>query len=445
LIDVPERAFLALAVPLGLAFALALPPGAAPDEGPHLGRVWTLLDGRWLPPGPARPAPIPSSIAGLHRTINEGAPRTVIRRSVGATLALATAPLEPERTRLLVGVSPYSPLPYAPAAAAVALGRAIGAPPGVLVWLARAANLAAFLALAAFAIRVCPVRRWTLVLLALLPMSLAMAASVSADAVTFGVALLFVAVAMRAALASGRLASSELAGLLAAAVALGLVKSGVQPLAAAALAIPAARCGGAGRWLALLAGIGLAVAVPLGLWLVALEAAGSPPLTEGADPAAQLRHVLADPFGLLRVLASTTAIEIGLWWRSFVGVFGPATTWLPAPFYPAWAVVLVGVAFADGPQPAVLGWARRAALAFGFAVAALAVLVTAYLGWNPVGATHVLGVQGRYFLPFAPALLLALPSRDRPLPAPWRLAVLAFAAATGLAAILAILTRYYTL
>jgi uncharacterized membrane protein len=439
----PERAFLALAAPLGLAFALVLPPGAAPDEGPHLGRVWTLLDGRWLPPGPSAPAPIPASIAVLHHTVNEGAPRTVIRRSVGATLALATAPLEPERTRMLVAVNPYSPLVHGPAALAVGLGRAVGAPAGVLVWLARVANLAAFLALAALAIRCCPVRRWTLVLLASMPMSLAMAASVSADAVTFGVALLFVALAMRAALATGPLSASEVAGLVAASVALGLVKSGVQPLAAAALAIPASRCGGFGRWLALMAAVGLAVALPLGAWLVALQAAGSAPLTEGADPAAQLRHVLADPLGFLRVLASTTAIELGLWWRSFVGMFGPATTWLPGVFYLAWAVALPVVAVADGPSPPALDGPRRAALGLAFAVGALAVLATAYLGWNPVGASHVLGVQGRYFIPLAPALLLALPSRASELPGAGPVAAIVLAAATAVAALVAIASRYY--
>jgi len=44
-----------------------------------------------------------------------------------------------------------------------------------------------------------------------------------------------------------------------------------------------------------------------------------------------------------------------------------------------------------------------------FAVTSLAVFAMAYLGWTPVGADRIPGVQGRYFGVMLPFALLALP------------------------------------
>jgi uncharacterized membrane protein len=252
-----------------------------------------------------------------------------------------------------------------------------------------------------------------------------------------------VALVLRSALGAGPLAGVEVASLVGAALAVGLVKNGYQPLVLLALVIPPARLRGVVRWLGFAAGLLLAVSVPAALWLLAVSDAAPGPASPGADPAAQLRHVLADPTGFLAVVFSTTWSQLGLWGRSFVGLLGTATTWLPAPLYAAWVVSLPGVAIADGPLPAALGTTQRALLGLSFVGCALAVLATAYIGWNQPGASQILGVQGRYFVPAAPALLLALPALARPIPEAVRAGILFFAATSALVTLAAVVERYY--
>jgi uncharacterized membrane protein len=447
-IDRPERAFLALALPLGVLLGVTVPPAAAPDEGFHLGRVWILADGN---PGllgeKAPPAPIPRAIPELYRAVNgDEFPPRPHPRPLHGWRALAGRPVDAAQPVNLRYAGSSPPLVYLPALAGVAAGRALGLPVGALFWLGRAGSLAAWIALTWLAIRICPVRRWTLALVALAPTSLAMAASVSADAMTNAVAWLFLALVARSAFAGERpLARRERVVLLAAAAGLGLVKSGTAALAPAVLAIPAARLGSRGRWLALAAGVACVALAPSLVWTRAVQGAAPPPAAPGADAAAQLAHVLADPFGFGRVLAATLGEGLGPWYRSFVGVLGLLIVPLPAAAYWLYGAGLAVATASDGPKPRALTPARRALLGAVFAGFVLATLVLGYLAWNPVGAPRVLGVQGRYFLPAAPLLFLALPSRaSAPGPAA-RAALVALAAVCGLAAVGAVVRTYYVL
>jgi len=444
----PVRAFLALAAPLGLALALALPPLAAPDEARHLGRLWTLLDGAVLPPPATGPeaARVPRSFATLDLAVNgPGVPAQVTRRSVQDAWALTRLPLEPERSTRLPNVVSYPPVAYLPALLGVAAGRAAGAGPGALVLLGRLANLAAWLALTAWAIALCPRARWLLVALATLPTSLAMAAAVSTDPLTNAAGLLLLALVARAALAprAAPPARGELAGLGAAALLLGLAKPGYAPLALAALAIPRGR--GAQR-MALAAALLTVAAVPGALWLAVASAHAPPAPLAGADPAAQLRWLAAQPLAFAAVLARSLAGFGGAWLQSLIGVIGPLTVVLPGPAYAAVALALPAAWLADA-DPAAPAWPgrRRAWLAAAFLACALATLAMTYLAANPPGAARVRGFQGRYLLPAVPALALALPLLRRAPPAFAREALLALAAAAGLGAVAAVVARYYAL
>lgn len=447
---------MALAVPLGLALGAVLPPLAAPDEGAHLGRVWVLCEGDWRAPGDrADGAPrFPRSIVELHRAVNPPGeiPPRAPRWTPAEWAGVLGRPLEPERRAGLRATGFYTPLAYLPALPGVALGRWLELPAAGLAWLGRATSLLVWVAITCAAIRLCPLRRWTLLVVSTTPTALAAGASVSADAWTNGAALLFVATlahlafADTAARASGTmpLGRRELVALLGAALLLGAAKGGYWPLAALVLAIPPARVGGPGRLVALAIAAAAAVLLPTVLWLAAAGGV-APPGVAGTDPAAQLRHVLADPLGFARVVASTAAIETPAWAVSFVGVLGPLTVPLPTAAHLAWSAALAIVLVLDGPAPPALTPARRALFAAAFAACALLAIALAYVGWNPVGASHVLGVQGRYFLPAAPALALALPARARPLPAAAAALSAAGVAACGILAVAAVVARYYAL
>jgi hypothetical protein len=73
-------------------------------------------------------------------------------------------------------------------------------------------------------------------------------------------------------------------------------------------------------------------------------------------------------------------------------------------------LALVAAVLTDPRDPVELSPPRRIALVAIFLICAGSVFTMAYLGWNPVGAETIAGVQGRYFIPALPLLLLALPA-----------------------------------
>ena len=72
-----------------------------------------------------------------------------------------------------------------------------------------------------------------------------------------------------------------------------------------------------------------------------------------------------------------------------------------------------------------------------------AVFVLQYLNWSPIGGPSVDGVQGRYFLPVAPFLLLLLPGSETRRPG-WILVTLcSYPALSIVVTLRAIVFRYY--
>jgi len=73
--------------------------------------------------------------------------------------------------------------------------------------------------------------------------------------------------------------------------------------------------------------------------------------------------------------------------------------------------VLVAVLLLAG-TPRVVVQVRQRLLFYGiFAAVLVVVAASQYVVWTPVGAGDVRGLQGRYFLPAAPLLVLALHRR----------------------------------
>lgn len=439
----PARTFAVIAGAAGLVLAIAMPPGAAPDEMRHLSRVFLMSEGSFGVPGMRQPrAMVPKSIPELHRAI-EGdyhlAPPPHTVREMAAFLAL---PLDVERRTGIANAGTYPPIVYLPQLAGVAPGRWLELSPAALVYLGRLTSLTAWIALTAFAIRLAPARRWTLAALSLTPMAVASAASISADPMTNAATLLLAVVVARAAVRAGPLAASERHALLGAAFFVSVVKPGYWPLAAAALAIPPARCGGRARQLALAAALAAAIAIPSLLWIwFAARTDPAAPIA-GADPAGQLRFVLSDPLGFAAILLRTLAQGMGVYWRTFVGELGPLIVKLPTVFYVLWAAGLIAAVALDGP-PAPIAREGRIWLGAAFAISIVTMFAMAYLGWNAVGNPLIMGVQGRYWAPALPLLAFALPSWSRDIPESARLAVIGVAAASLAAAVAAIASVYY--
>src|SRR5207302_1835960 len=96
-------------------------------------------------------------------------------------------------------ISIYSPIAYLPSALAIALGRVFGAGPLALVYFARCGNLLAGSWLMTAALSYAGFARRAALLIAMFPMVLSQIATVTADAMSYGIGFLWIAMIMQTA------------------------------------------------------------------------------------------------------------------------------------------------------------------------------------------------------------------------------------------------------
>ncbi len=188
---------MAVGLPLGLLIALLSPAWTGYDEFTHFARVVDMANGN-LEPG-STPEGIGSVIPVAHR---EATSQIILDHQAGR------APWTPTSIRGLLDIRPdgrvafidtrptsaSTPVAYLPAAVGSWLPVALDAPGVLVLWAGRVASLLAYLGLAWWAVRSAAAFRWSLTAAALVPLNLALAASVSPDG--FTVAAVLVAVSL---------------------------------------------------------------------------------------------------------------------------------------------------------------------------------------------------------------------------------------------------------
>jgi tetratricopeptide (TPR) repeat protein len=332
------------------------------------------------------------------------------KTAAAAILASAEVRADPGEREFVAfsNTAVHPPLPYLPQAAGIFLARRFS--PSVLAafYAGRLLNFLAAVAVTFLAVRLTPVGKWAFAALALTPMTLSLAASLSPDALTN--ALSFLLVAQVLALAFGPEGRAPARGVTAVALlgaAVGWTKQTYFPLPLSYLLIPARKLGGRGRYWAGLGLVLFVTALAVAGWAWVVRGIYSPPdLRFNVNPPEQLRLLCADPAEFLSVLLRTArrAPETG---RGYLGWLGWLDTRMPDWVYLAEAALLVAVCVAEyGPGSGVT--VRQALVAAGVAaLAALVLLVIVRLTFHPVGAPY-LSVQGRYFIPLGPLAGIAV-------------------------------------
>ncbi len=405
----PDRFFLVAGLACGLAFVFGTPPFQAPDETIHFYRSYALSEGHLSAQSGegGLGAVLPASLQEIGTDLRGELPfRPDLKMTTEKIFQALRVPLEPERRRFTDyrNSAPFTPVSYLPQAAGIALARWLGAGALVLLYAARLANLLAATVLIALALRRLPSYPWLLAMLALTPMALFLRASASADALSTAAAFLLAATVAR--LAWGQEEQGrwrDVAVLTACSTGLCLSKPVYVPLALLVLLIPAARFPEGRRGMVLL----VHGAVTAAAFTLALATAGAVDVSirpdAPVDADRQIEDALAHPLRVAGILTEDYLHHGRRYVAQIVGQLGWLDVNLPRPLLWGYALVLGLLTLLDTRREvAVSPWQR--ALLVLLALATL-VLVSAsqYAGWTPYGADYVEGIQGRYFIPLAPA------------------------------------------
>ncbi len=417
-ISAPEIFLLITLLVFGSVACLSIPISAGYDEETHFVRAWEMAHLYWIPnqqlggklPFPAiywelsyRRQPIVEAVSpglwsrygGLRIDAHDYVYSNVVTRSV------------------------YSPLLLLPQALVLRyLGLSLNLPALLVYYACRFAGLLSYLVLCWVAVRSIPFGKWLLAVLMVSPMALFQASSVSADTISNGIGFLFLGASLGLA-AREHLSWKNWLALLGMIALLFMAKVNLLFLVLLPFLLirPSRYQMKAGYYLLAAAAVAL-FALEVAGWNVVAYSHFTRML-EGASPTGQIQYILSAPLNFVGIIAGDIWTNGLSYLQGWVGVYGynywpvPALTYVLYPFAVIAALFFTGretITAADNETDIALISQRRTSVVLValFFVGVLITIVSLYIAFTPVGSQFVAGVQGRYFTPVMPLLLLGL-------------------------------------
>ena len=402
----PELFFLIAVLGAGLWSAVITPLGAGFDEDAHLARVWQIAHGEMIPNRQGSADGFPSGFLGVSYHLY----KNMTPVSIGMWARQFEVKIDPSETISFPTRSPYFPLMYIPQALVMRLVLLLfRAPAAILYYLARLSYLALYAGLTFAAIRSLPHGRWLLTVLALSPMAITQASTVTPDAVDNAGAFLFTAWALRlASMGDVPMSDRDFRKTIILIILVCTLKPTTPALLLLLLLVPR-RVVGSDKRRAILVSAALSAFLLLSVgWDVVLgRTVGFGSAELHIDPVAQLLGILSAPLAFAHVLGRTLLSALPRVMTEWVGV-APYGAWdLPAVIYVLYPMLLLYTMLSE-PSGHDLTLHRRIRLGSIFAVGAGTIIVLVYLQFNPVGSPLIAGIQGRYFIGVSPLLVLCL-------------------------------------
>lgn len=412
----PETVFFVIGFIFGLLYIITTPPIQVADEDRHFYRAFQVAEGHWI-------SEVHDNRTGgwMPRNIIKcGSSTTYLRKDHTKTQKIAWEDIlyqfrEPlnlnDRVFVPFRSSVYSPIAYAPSAFVIRIGIWCRCSPILLMYLGRTANLVCWLFLVWISIRIIPFFKWVFFVLALTPMSLNQAASLSADSVTNALAFSTIAYFLYLSYGvAGKISAGKYVVAFALTLALCLTKNIFSSFCFLFLLIPYTKTANRKQYFLLfLILVALNFLVCL-MWFISIK---HQPVVWGGNacPHEQISFILSSPLQYIKVLLSSIIRNLGYLLKGFIGAFGWSFFYLPQWHNRLWGLFAATIVLTDADKEIIIG--KQAKLLFLSVAIVIGSLIYTllYIYWNPVESHRISGVQARYFIPIAPLLLLCLYNR----------------------------------
>ncbi|MEY8339204.1 DUF2142 domain-containing protein [Lachnospiraceae bacterium 62-35] len=312
-----------------------------------------------------------------------------------------------------------TPAAYIVPAIGISIARMLHMGGMALLYIGRFFNLAFFLGAVWMALRRLPFGKPVMCAIALLPMTLHLAASFSYDTMINALIFWFTAICLDLAYSSREVKARDIVLL---AVLIGIVgpcKMVYAPVMGLCLLIPVKKFGGWKKW-------GLSAAVVLIVWLAAMilvntqtisiYATGTENHIGWADETGYtLGGLLHRPGLVLQLFYNSLIWQAEYYHLTMIGAYmGQVDEVLDIPY--GIVMLLTGILLLlalqrPGEETIYFRRGQRIWVWFLFAASAGLAMFSMLLGWTPVSARVICGVQGRYYLPLLPILFMTLKNR----------------------------------
>jgi uncharacterized membrane protein len=409
----PEIIFLILGIIFGCTFTFLTPPFQVPDEINHFFRAYQVSEKHILGevqngiPGGTLPASL-SQFASQYNDIpfhpEKKASLQQLKESFNIPLEKQNRDFFDFRNTVL-----YSPIPYLPQALGIKLASMMNRSPIVLLYAGRLMNLSVWLCLMAMAISLTPSFKWVFLSIALTPMSLFLAGSVSADPVTSGLCFLFLALILKYRSEDILLYSKQLFALFLLSSLIALSKQVYLLLGFLVLLIPSDRFGGRKKYysyfiLLIFTSFSLNVA-----WTFLIKTKGLYLELEDAvnNTSQQWAFIRADPIRYLGIFFRTFYLHGHSTVEQFVGRLGWVDTILPGFLWKGYWILLLTTALIDKSPMIKIDYKSKILISILLFLIVFLMGLALYLQGASLKADSI-PFQGRYFIPLGPLFFLLL-------------------------------------
>lgn len=465
-----ETFFLITGIVFGFSTLLITPPFQAPDEHNHFARSYQVSEANFVstkqtfsPDDRISPyeyvnsiafrqdnliasgGMLPTSLAYAFETASKGVEfYSDNKHSLNKTLSLLNQPLNSEQRTFFhfANTAVYSAVPYIPQSVGITTGRLFNLSPLLLMYLGRITNLCAWLCSIYFALKLIPTIKHPMLLLALMPMTLFQASSLSADACINSFSFLLIALSLKYSYQYEKPNISDYCLLLCISLVITLSKMAYLPLIGMLLIVPRNKTAPLkAHYLAITAIISICVISALA-WTRIADSLYIPyvPYSSSRD---QLRVIIENPYFYFKVIAgiwNTPGIDLIY---EFIGILGWLDTKFPRWYY---ALYLLGILSAtlSEPRPALeKNRTYYILISFSLVTSFMLVVTAVYLYWTPVGLDKV-AVQGRYFIPLSPLIILLISNNATKFKLPFRNSlVYLFSLFSSVLMLFQLVNRYY--
>jgi uncharacterized membrane protein len=411
-----HKAFLITAVPIGLALAILIPPFDQLDEFDHFLRSFEVSEGMFVNQvtqhGLGNDIPV-SLVDTVHKTqfINgKGYQYGIAKEAFNTTLNPSN------RIFIRNYASSYPPTIYLPQAIGLWVGRILFHSPMMMMYFGRIFNLLAYVTIVYFALKMVPVKKNLFYIMALLPMSINQAASLSGDSTIISSAFLFVAYILFLAYGNvEKMTRKHVLTTIGIGIFIGVSKIVYIPMVLLFFLIPLKKFRDkkdyVKEFLYVLAGF----MIPYLIWnWLNLANLSIPDVRThvGVMPKEQIMFIVTHPIQYIKILLDSF---INLGESKFLGMLGNiiANYHYSTPdiviYTFLFLIILFGLLNDESDLKRFkLKKADRLIMLLIMLVVILLIYTALYVGYTAVGHSIVDGVQGRYFIPVAVLFFLGV-------------------------------------
>lgn len=301
----------------------------------------------------------------------------------------------------------YSPIQYIPQALGIFITEKIINSPIIITYGARLFNMICSLAIMYFAIKITPFGKRIFLMLGYIPIVIEGFSSMSPDALTISVAALFIAYVLRLAFDDNvKVEKKQIALLTAMSAILALCKIVYLPLVGLILIIPKEKFGGIKKkWL----GCFIIILIATIANFVWLEIASRYLLEfRSGDSKLQVINILKNPIAYLKMLLYTMNKEGYFYFDTMLGGQLGWGGFVKLNFVVPFGLFMLYLisAICDNTIKNKFSKFQNVILFLISASICVLIFTSLYVQWTYIGNEVILGVQGRYFIPFIPLVFI---------------------------------------